>query len=352
MKRISLLFLTLFLFMIGTNVYATTLVEAGETVIQEGEYDSIRFVAGNNVTNKAAVNGINIIAGNQVTIEGISEYGFFAGNIINVNGSVLKDIFVAGNNITIDPGAELGRDVFIAGSFITVSTNIKRDLRVGGDSVNISGITIDGDAFIDSEKIIMDENTVIKGKLVYLETSNVTGLDKANIGEVSVTKVDMSNVTYSVKDQIISFIRSYLAAVITMILILFALPRAKDKLDNTSLDISKMFKSALLGFATLVIVPIVAIITLFTGILTPASLIIIVFYLVVLYLSQLVGAYVFGNLISKKLFNKETMYLSIFIGILVVRLVDLIPFVGSLVSAFVFLYGMGLIYRFIASRGK
>ena len=352
MKKFLCFLLVLVLMITGTNVYAISIAEAGDNVIQEGEYDSIRLVAGNNVTNNATVNGINLIAGNQLNLNGISQYGFFAGNIVNVNESITNDLFVAGNNITIGTDAKLGRDVFIMGNVINITSDIKRDLRVGGETVDISGITINGDAVIYAERIIMNENTSINGKFVYNENTIVSGLDKATINEVEVNKVDIEFVEYTLKDRIIYFFTNYCAAVITLILLLLVIPRAKEKLDNTSLEVSKIFKSALLGFGVLIIIPIAAFIILFTGILTPVSLIIFAVYIISIYLSQLVSSYVFGKLITNKVFNKDTMYLSILVGVFILKLVSLIPAVGGLISAFAFLYGMGLIYRFIASRGK
>ena len=104
---------------ISTNVYAKRVTEAGDKVVQEGTYDSVRFVAGNTVVDKATVDGISFVAGNDVTLEGNTPYGFYAGNMVLVNENVEKDIFVAGNKITLDSNAIIGRDAYIFCTFIT-----------------------------------------------------------------------------------------------------------------------------------------------------------------------------------------------------------------------------------------
>ena len=146
------------------------------------------------------------------------------------------------------------------------------------------------------------------------------------------------------------FIISYCAGVIVLIALLFVIPKAKERLNNTSLEVTKIFKTALLGCAVLVVVPVIAIIALLTYVLIPMSLIVLAIYIICIYLSQLVASYVLGNVISTKVLKNESHYIAILIGVLILKLVKYIPGINTIVIAFAFLYGMGLIYRFIASR--
>ena len=186
-KFLKMLSVLLLLFVV-TNTYAVELFESGNVVTQEGEYSSTRFVAGNKVTNKADVDGLSFAAGNEVTLEGKAPYGFFAGNFVTVNEQIEKDLFVAGNRVTIGKDAILGRDVFIAASTVEIKSNIGRDLRVGAASVDLSDITIEGNAYVMADEIIMNANTNIKGKLSYLDDAIVTGLDVATVGSTEVNK--------------------------------------------------------------------------------------------------------------------------------------------------------------------
>ena len=132
----------IFIFMLCIpNVSALNLTKIGDSIVEEGEYDSIRFVAGNNVINKANIDGISFIAGNEITTEGTSTYGVYAGNNITIKENIAKDLFVAGNKIIITEDAKIGRDLFIAGANVTIMTNIIRDIRIGASNINISGIT-------------------------------------------------------------------------------------------------------------------------------------------------------------------------------------------------------------------
>ena len=344
-KFFGLLSVLLILMFTTTNVYAKSLTKAGDTVIQEGEYDSIRLVAGNKVTNKAKVDGISLIAGNDLTLEGSTPYGFYAGNNITISENISKDMFVAGNKIVVTKDAVVGRDAFIFGSNVTIETNIPGDLRTGGDIVDIRGIKIDGNAYIEASDIILDENTVITGKLTYPEESNIKGIDKATIGKIKTTKYEKVVIERTITDIITDFIFSACAAFVVMFVLLYLKPSIKDKLDKVELKADSILKNIGIGLAVLIVVPFVTLFALFTRVLLPLALITGVIYVISIYVAYLLAYYIVGNILTEKLLNQKNNYLALGIGIVVVKLITLIPVIGPLVATACLFYGMGLIYK-------
>ncbi len=357
MKKFSLkIFATvLFMFLFIGSVGATSLGLFDETVNQEGEYDSIRFIGGNNVNNKAVVDGISFGFGNNVTSSGKVTYGVYAGNVINVNEIIEKDLFVAGNNITITDVAVLGRDVFLAGNNINIYANVTRDLRAGGSIVSLKGITIGGDAIIDADRILLDENTTITGKLSYPTSAEVQGLNLATIGSVETRVVEEIDVEETVKAfNTYMFVTWLVAAIVTMLILLSVCPGIREKLNKTKVEAGEIFKTSLIGLGILVCVPVVALFTVFTGLLTPVSLIVLALYFICIYLSSLFAAYVIGHTIMLKGFKvkKDRYALSIMLGIALVRILCLIPIIGGLLSFILLIYGLGLIYVLINTNIK
>ena len=351
-KIFGFLFALVISFLALNSVYAVEVAQAGETVLEEGEYNSTRFVAGNRVTSKATIDGISFVAGNDVTLEGNSVYGFYAGNIVNVSGNIQKDLFVAGNNITINANSVIGRDAYIAGNNVVIKTNIARDLRAAGSIVDLSGITVGGDAYIDSDNVILDANTVITGKLSYLKDTNVKGLNEAKIGSLDVREAEAINIEYNFKTQVKDFIFSFIAAFIVLVVLFYLVPRSREKLSNLELSFGSVAKTVGIGLLVLILVPILAIIVLFTGFLFPISLITLAIYAISIYLAILISYYVVGNLLLTKIFNNDNKYLAILCGVLVVKLIVLIPYVGGLIEAICLFYGLGLIYKFIKSNAS
>ena len=230
------------------NVYADKVAQAGDTIVQEGNYDSVRFAAGNKVTDKADIDGISFVAGNDIYLEGRAPYGFFAGNTVTINEKIDKDLFVAGNVINIESDAIIGRDVYIAGNKVTIKTNVTRDLRVGASIVDLSGIIIQGDAYVYAEKIILDENTIINGKLTYYNDSTVKGLDVATIGETKVKKNKEVEAKVTTKSKIYDFLFSVISAFLTVAVLFFILPKTKEKIDKLDLSFGVIAKTACTGF--------------------------------------------------------------------------------------------------------
>ncbi len=332
------------------NVSAINLAKAGNIIIEEGEYDSTRFIAGNTITNKANIDGISFIAGNEITTEGVSTYGIYAGNNINIKENILKDLFVAGNKITIYEDAVIGRDIFIAGANVTIKTNIARDLRIGANNINISGITINGDAYLYADNIILDENTIINGKLTYPEDAKINGLDLAQVRDIVKTK----KVDVEIKKNNASIIKNTIlnicAGIIIMLILFYMIPKSKERLDKVDLKIDSIIKTICIGFLILILIPMIFVITVFTNILTPFALILACIYGISIYLGSLLSAYIIGSLLTKKIFKKDNQYLALVIGIILVKLVKLVPYIGNFISVLCLLYGIGLITTHIKSR--
>ena len=335
-----------------TDVYALKVTEAGANVNPKGSYDSTRLVAGNTVDDQSTVDGISFVAGNQVIFGGNSTYGLYAGNSLSVKGTINRDLFIAGNSINLYSESSIGRDAYIAGNIIKISGTIGRNLNVGGTSIDLSGAQIAGNVYVASEVVVLDENTVIGGKLTYDEDASITGLDKATVGNVEVIKIAKEVITINPIDYVYSFVLGAAGAFIVMLVLFYIMPKFKTGLDKTKFDSATMFKTLVIGLAILFFVPIAAIFALFTGFLTPLALIVLAIFLISIYVAYLVSYYIVGNLITTKLLKKDSVYLSLTIGIIVVKLAILIPVVGGFIALISLLYGLGLIFDFIKRRGE
>lgn len=346
-KIISLILIMMLVLLPQANIYALSIAKAGDTLIEEGEYDSLRVLAGNKVVNKANTDGLSLNLGNYIIFEGDTSYGLYAGNSITINGTIEKDLFVAGNNITISEEANIGRDVYIAGNNVKIKTNIKRDLRLASATVDLSGITINGDAYIGAENIILDKDTVITGKLTYTEDSKITNLELAKIGSTKTVKSTKVEINYTLKDRIYNFVISYCAALVTMFIIFYLIPKIKERLNNIPLDVESIAKTTGIGLLLLLITPLVLIIAIFSGVLTPISLITLAMYIISIYISTLLVGYIIGRKIINKYVVKDNTYLSLAAGILIIKLIKLIPVVGNIIGAIALLYGLGIIFKLI-----
>ena len=338
------------------NVNTQEIGTANDTVIQKGKYNSTRFAAGKEVINKSEVNGLSFVAGEKLTLEGKAPYGFYAGKTLLVSESIESDAFIAGESITITEKANINRDLFIAGKNIKIKSTIGRDLRLGANTVDLSNAIIKGNAYIAADKIILNNNTKILGQLNYAKDTKVIGLNKDKIKKIKVTKARSNKkkkTTFEkVTEEVSNFIFSVIRAFLLIAILLWLIPKLDKKLTKEEFTPSKVAIKSLVGLAVLVIVPIVAILALISSILTPVSLIALTLLVVSYYLSSMFVYYIVGNYIDNKFIKKKKKYLSLICGIVLIKLLLLIPVLGLIVYVIVHLYGLGIIFDYINSLRK
>lgn len=353
MKKKCFKLFSVFLLVMLTVIRVNAKVSfVGETVNHEGEYDSTIFVAGNKVNDTSTADGIKFIAGNTIELKGKSTYGFYAGNVITVNANIEKDLFVAGNSISIGSESVLSRDVYLAGSVVKISSNVGRNINVGCESIDITGITINGYANLYCDELLMDETTVIKGKLTYPKDARVKGLESASIESIKVVDTSDLEVKKSISDIIWDFVIKVFAGFIVLIALFRFIPSSKEALDKLELTFDNFAKRGCSGIIVLIVVPLISLFALISGILTPIAIITLLVYGISIYLSFLIISYIIGKVLFTKVFKKDNLYIMMMCGIFVFRLLQLIPVIGSFVTLISLFCGLGFIYKFITQKRK
>ena len=108
-----------------------------------------------------------------------------------------------------------------------------------------------------------------------------------------------------------------------------------------------------MGLIALIIIPMVSIILLCTIIGIRLGFVLLLLYIIMLLIAILYASLICGNLILTKLFkSNDNSYLSIAIGVIVIKLVSIVPVIGSLVYFLVILYGMGKSIELFKNREK
>src|SRR5574344_2016334 len=299
-KMLSLLVILLVPFM--TCYAATEDYFVSSSNNDGGEVNHSVFVANENVNYDKKVNGIGFIAGNNVTINGETEYGFYAGNNVIIKDTINKDLFVAGNTINVSKDATLGRDLYAAGNIITVSTNIEGNVFIAGDEIT---------------------------------------LDNVNATNKETYKVD--------KEEKQSIFSNTLYALAMVMILAFVINLLFPKLyKNTVKEIDGMstLKNILFGLLWLIGLPIASIVIMCTVVGLELGLVVLMVYAFMLMISVILSSMVLGYIILTKLFKTtDNSYLAITIGLIIFKLVSLIPIVGGWIYFLAILYGMGKVWE-------
>ena len=306
------------------------------------------FIAGNNIkTSTSADRGLMFVAGNTLELSSEAEYVFLAGNIVNYSGETSRDLFIAGNYVTLRKEALIGRDAYVASDTLIVETDLAGDLSATAGTVELRDITIDGNVNLTADNIKFTGNVKIAGALVYNETATVSGIEHVSYDSVEVYEVPEVSPFAQLIVEIYSKIASVAALFIIMALICAIYPKMHNKIADEA-DVNRFGIDIALGFGALLLIPIIALVAFMSFIAAPLGIIALALYVVIVYLAQGFAGVWLGHLVIEKGFkSKGNIFAEAFIGILILGVLSLIPYLGVITGFLGLLLGLGLILQCI-----
>lgn len=303
---------------------------------------------GNNITTDARVKGVNIILGNQVNALGISDYKVLVGNNIDVKGEVLNDALILGNNITISSDAIFGRDVLILANNVIIKGTIKRDIMIYASSIELSEANILGNAKLISESIKMD-GSKIGGILKYNENTKINNVPS----DINVEVIEVLDEEVKPLDVIMDFVWGLFNKLFTLLVMSFIIPKVFKKIVKLYSDKDSIVKNIGVGLLSVIVIPFITLLLLFSTISISVSFISIMFYVIFLMISTTISSYVLGNMLWNKFIKKSgNVFSKEFLGVVVYYLVSLIPFIGGFVTFIFVIYGFGSLIMLILESRK
>ncbi len=337
----------------SSSIPATFVAELDDSEQSIGFWAGKSFLlAGNNLKSSTDVrNGLLLAAGNNLQLSGQSEYGFLFGNIIKFSGSTQRDLYIAGNGVTLTSGAKIGRDVFVASGELRIETDLPGDLSVTADRLVIDeGITINGNVNIDADTIVFGRDVTIGGKLVYNDSANVSGADQVAYGDVEIYHLQEVSAEAKLAAAFYSKFLSIAGLFLAMALILAVYSKLHSKIETETTP-GRFGTNLAIGLGALIIVPVVAIFAMLTVVAAPLSIIALLVYGICVYLAQGFTGLWLGHIILEKLFKiKGNAFVEALLGIIVLGLLALVPVVGVITGFVSLALGLGLIVNCVRPR--
>lgn len=356
-KFLACLLLVLLVTLSLTPAVFADVVFSGEEETLTGEYDATVFLAGQNPTSTADIKGIYFAAGNTVSTTGSSEYAFAAGNMLTYAGAIGKDGFIGGNTVSFT--GDCGRDLYVAGNAVEIDGHIGRDLTAGGKTVVISG-PVDGNVKLTAEEIVIKESAKIAGTLSYNASAKISAPaavlsgaevyeDKSDSGSDSTpAAVSAPSPLSKIKSKVFSFLGLLLIAYFLLWLTpLWSKVNAKyaGKGFGTYAGVFGI------GFAVLAAVPIAAILLMITGFGLRAAFVLLFIYVAALLASPIFLGFFLGRLLWRKAFKKNAnAWIELPIGLCLVTLLKLVPYLGFAVGLVSVCLGLGVIARLFGKK--
>lgn len=289
--------------------------------------------------------GLLLAAGSELNLGVASDYGFAAGVAVNYTGTTSRDLFILASNIELDSAARIGGDVYAAGNVMTVAADLPGDLSVAAAELTLRDVTITGNLNLSVDRLNFEGDVKINGTLNYNADAVLSGdYDAAATSTYEVVEPSPAAV---IAATIYSKLLSIAGLFITTIVFLALFPSLYQQLVAKSTTQRFGFHLTA-GLVALVAVPLVSLFAFCTIAAAPLAVIVMVAYAILVYLAQGITGTWLGHLITAQLFKRPTnRFIEALVGIALLGLASLIPFLGWITGFLALLFGLG----FIAQAG-
>lgn len=318
------------------------------TIIIDGMVNGDLWAAGYTITVNGAVNGSVVVAGNMVNVSGdVGHAVRAAGQTISISGDVNGDLIVFGSVVNVASTATVKGDLLVGAENVRIDGLIEGDIKGGAGEVTIgNGVKGNVELEVDSLTILSTAN--IEGNLTYTSGEEADIESGAQIGGATTHNLPPVKAEPAVPSPlaplfgILGKVIGFLMALVTGLVLILIAPRRLMSIAE-SMRI-RPGASAAWGALVLFVTPIVAILVCFTIVGIPLGLIALVLWGIGLYLAQIPVALLIGLLIirrSREVERKGIMIGALALGLAILALLGLIPYLGFFIGLVVALFGLG-----------
>ena len=327
----------------GTTVSDDLFAFSG-TVTVAGNVEGDLVASGGNLTLSGSATQDATLAGGQINITGrVGDDLLAAGGNLNISGPIADNAVIAGGTIVLAQTASVGRDLQIAGGEIQIQGPVARNVNANGGQVTINS-RVGGNVMANAQTLTIGPNAVIAGDLIYKSGQ------KANIASGAVIRGQTERQPLPKPQakraqplvKALLWLGSFLAMFLVGVLLIAVAPNtAASSADRM---IKSPWLSLLIGFIILVVMPVAIVIVFATLIGIPAALILLAAYLIMVYIARAYAAIGIGRWLFARFGSPNmSLYLDLFVGLLILWLLAAIPFVGWFISLIALLFGLGAI---------
>lgn len=316
------------------------------------------YLSGNDVTIDYIVDGNLFVLANNVTINSqIGGDAFICANTVTVGeqGYIFSNLFTFSKNVTING---VVYDLYAASQDTTINGYVYRDIHVGSNTIHIYG-TIGRNAYIQSENFNFindskDENSQgrINGNLNYTANREFSIPEGVVSGETNFEqKASFDGNT--LQDYIMRLATFVITVVIIWLLCLWLAPKFLK--ENASLLTTKKVLPVIgFGILTPIVIIVLAILFFILGITSTLGLLLLLVFFLLIAISNSMFIITLNTIICNKLKIEKTIGIfgMLVASSVVLWLIGLIPFIGSILGIIVVVLGLGIAVSSLVLKEK
>ncbi|MBI4225346.1 MAG: hypothetical protein HY617_03360 [Candidatus Sungbacteria bacterium] len=342
---------------VGGSQEFRNLYTGGGSVVVSKQVLGDLFVAGGSVTVVGPVEkDLVALGGNVAVVNPVGDDARIAGGNVTVNAPVAGDLLAAGGTITLTENARIGGDWWAAGGIINFNGTVAGGAKITGGDVFINGVIIGPIEVHANKKLTFGPQSRVSGSITYSGPAPATVQDGAQIGKIEFTPVYAGRT--ATRYAPIALLAGFgvffflkLAALLAASLILLKLfPRTS--LEMVSSNRNRFWQNLGIGVAGIIVVPLAAILLIATVIGAYLGIALGIWFCFALIMTGIATVMLAGTIMQQWIHKKETAlsWKTVLWGILMFAILGLIPFIGWLAIAILYLTAFGTLLRIAAQR--
>ena len=285
--------------------------------------------------------------GNSVEFTGAAaeHTRLFATGKIILSGKVGISAVAAGKAVTLTTNSVIQGDALLVGQSVVVAGDIRGHLRVLANTATLHG-HVDGNVRIAADDIVVMPGTKIGGDLVYTSPKDLF-LDPGKVeldGQLVRTEIELFQVqapqpTFS--DIILSQAYLYLGALVAGLPFVAIFPRFTGRAVRWVRQ--SAWKCTFVGFIAFCLIPLTSVFVFFTIIGIPLSLLLLLAYAIMIYLSKIIVALGLGGMALRRHGPQpfSRVFVALSLGLIALYVVTALPWIGSIAMFVIWLTGLG-----------
>ncbi len=323
---------------------------AANSVIIDGTINGDLWAAGNTITVNGLVTGSVMAVGRTVDINGDVGHAVRAGGeTIIVNGDVSGDAILGCSQAHIAGTAKIGGDLLFGAGNAHIDGLIEGDIKGQGGEIAISN-GVAGNIALEVESLTISPTANIQGNLTYTSEQEANIQTGAQIAGATAHKLPplkeerAKAFPFAFFSGIGGKVIGFLMALIAGLVIILLAPRRLTSIAESIR--SRPGPSAGWGALILFVTPIAAIIACITIIGIPVGLITLALWGIAMYLAQIpvglfIGRWIIGHF--REVDGKAIMVGTLALGLVILKLLRLIPHLGFFIGLAVIIFGLGAV---------
>jgi cytoskeletal protein CcmA (bactofilin family) len=327
---------------INDDVYAF-----GNNIVIDGTVNGDVIAAGSTVTINGHVTGDVMMAGNTLIINAPVDGSVrAAGNLVNVTAPIAGDAVVAGSAISVNGPGKIGRDVLAASGALTLRGPVGRNVKAGAGTLTLAS-NVGGSVQAEVSDLVVASGAAVQGPISYVSGKEASIAPDAQFGgsvQRSAPPTRTPNPWVIGGIDVLALIRGFVGLAVFGLVFALVFPRA----TTATADVVQRrgLASFGLGFGLFVGIPVLALLVCIFGAMVGGwwiGLIVFAAYIVFAVLGYLAFAEWAGATAAQYASWHLHPAWSLLIGVAIVGLLTLIPFIGPFVGFVAVLMGMGAV---------